>query len=394
MADYKILSLDGGGSWALIEARALGVLFGDQTPGRSILSRFDLVAANSGGSLVLGMLVADMTPAAIADLFLSQDTREEIFVKKWYAAASRAVGIGARYSTAAKLEGIKDVLDRAGSKLIDSRTRLDQLSRAAEKLPDLLIASFDYDRQRAKYFRSNVNSIASSDPGAETPPTLAEAMHASSTAPVAYFDEPAQFESPQWAGRRFWDGGTAGLNNPVLAAVTEAIANHVPTSDISVLSIGTGATLLPLAIGGLEPPLAMKADSPGLLTDLRKLAKTILDDPPDAATYIAHQILNGPRAAGVASRVVRLNPMIQPIGVPPDCHCPPNFDETEFQALVALEMDAVAQDEVDLIARFCQAWLSDAVLNQAIQANDQLGVHIGYSKFSEAHRQATALGLC
>jgi hypothetical protein len=35
--DYKILSLDGGGSWALIEARALAVLFGGATPGREIL---------------------------------------------------------------------------------------------------------------------------------------------------------------------------------------------------------------------------------------------------------------------------------------------------------------------------------------------------------------------
>jgi uncharacterized protein len=45
---YRILSLDGGGSWALIEIRALMEIYGDRS-GREILSEFDLVAANSGG---------------------------------------------------------------------------------------------------------------------------------------------------------------------------------------------------------------------------------------------------------------------------------------------------------------------------------------------------------
>jgi patatin-like phospholipase/acyl hydrolase len=54
---YRILSLDGGGAWAIIEARALIGLYGIDTAGHDVLRRFHLVAENSGGSLVLAGLV-------------------------------------------------------------------------------------------------------------------------------------------------------------------------------------------------------------------------------------------------------------------------------------------------------------------------------------------------
>ena len=50
---FRVLSLDGGGSWALIEVRTLITLFGENATGHQVLRNFDLVAANSGGSLVL-----------------------------------------------------------------------------------------------------------------------------------------------------------------------------------------------------------------------------------------------------------------------------------------------------------------------------------------------------
>jgi len=45
---YNILTLDGGGSWALLEAMALQRKYGD-TPCLDILRQFDLVVTNSGG---------------------------------------------------------------------------------------------------------------------------------------------------------------------------------------------------------------------------------------------------------------------------------------------------------------------------------------------------------
>jgi uncharacterized protein len=76
---YQILCLDGGGAWALIEVRALMGLFGQNATGHQVLQNFDLVAANSGGSLVLAGLVENLPLAAILQYFLDEHHRRSIF---------------------------------------------------------------------------------------------------------------------------------------------------------------------------------------------------------------------------------------------------------------------------------------------------------------------------
>ena len=39
---YRILSMDGGGSWALIEVRALIELYSESTTGHEVLADFDM----------------------------------------------------------------------------------------------------------------------------------------------------------------------------------------------------------------------------------------------------------------------------------------------------------------------------------------------------------------
>lgn len=58
MAEFRILSLDGGGSWALIQVRALTAIFerllrkgAAGITGHDVLRHFDFAAANSGGTL-------------------------------------------------------------------------------------------------------------------------------------------------------------------------------------------------------------------------------------------------------------------------------------------------------------------------------------------------------
>ena len=53
---YKILSLDGGGSWALIQARVLLDMYGDIS-GHKLLQEFDMVISNSGGQPRSGMFM-------------------------------------------------------------------------------------------------------------------------------------------------------------------------------------------------------------------------------------------------------------------------------------------------------------------------------------------------
>jgi len=45
MVTHKILSLDGGGSWALIQAKVLHNMYGDIT-GHELLRKFDMAIAN------------------------------------------------------------------------------------------------------------------------------------------------------------------------------------------------------------------------------------------------------------------------------------------------------------------------------------------------------------
>ena len=94
---------------------------------------------------------------------------------------------------------------------------------------------FDYELSRAAFFRSQATSSPSWGDGGSADVTLAEAIHASTNAPVNYFDAPALLPS---CNARFWDGGITGCNNPVLAAVTEALVKQHKNTDIVALSIG------------------------------------------------------------------------------------------------------------------------------------------------------------
>jgi patatin-like phospholipase/acyl hydrolase len=71
----RILSLDGGGTWALLQIQALIDLFPQARTGRDVLRQFDYAAANSGGTLVLAGLIEDLPLAALRDLFLDESAR-------------------------------------------------------------------------------------------------------------------------------------------------------------------------------------------------------------------------------------------------------------------------------------------------------------------------------
>jgi len=266
--------------------------------------------------------------------------------------------------------------------------------------PKFLISAFDYDLRRETFFRSDTASLASTDVHKRAP-TVAEAIHASTNAPINYFDQPATLPvSPSFSPHRYSDGAIGGYNNPVLAAVTEALANAVrygvgPDSLIA-LSLGTGNTALPL----LEPDgpttlsasLVVQQKPPGLVGDIGELAKSIVSDPPDAATYTAHLVLGGRGCcdpdASVTGPVTRLNPMIQPQLVGRAWTLPPGLNQAQFARLVALDMDAMAQADVELIDTFCTAWTLGAVANQAIRSTSEFQPLIGHDRYRAAMTEA------
>src|SRR5205085_8850869 len=122
----------------------------------------------------------------------------------WYQRVARVLELGPKYKAAAKLDGLRHAFPTAATMLMTELP--DHVTQTNSRSPDFLITSFDYDRLRATYFRSRLNSLAASGPAAYVP-MLAEAVSASCNAPVNYFDEPVSY-----GGSRFWDGGIGGNN--------------------------------------------------------------------------------------------------------------------------------------------------------------------------------------
>jgi uncharacterized protein len=397
MSKYRILSLDGGGSWSLIQARALLELFGDVS-GRDVLSQFSFVVASSGGSIVLAAMLEGMTLGDILKFFLTESARRTIFVEFDLEARilhepERLIVQGPRYYTKAKLTGLQKFLPTVGGlTLANARTAVEA---EVGRCPQLLITSFDYDRLRSIYFRSDNKSKAANSPAIE-PTTVAEAVHASSNAPIKYFDEPAKVNS-SIGQRRCWDGGLAACNNPILAGLTEVVANQYHLlrgtrqhADIEILSIGTASVRLPIQDDEETIPkgLAVEPVKATLLPNLERATTAILDDPPDAATFTAFTMLGGFQQPKSKPPIVRMNPMIQPILKDGVWSRPPGLGTQRganiFVSLVNMDMDAVKQSQVDLIVKLTDAWIRGDALNQPIRADDNLQCQLGQPTFAEA----------
>jgi hypothetical protein len=282
----------------------------------------------------------------------------------------------------------------------------------------LIIVGYDYYKERVTFFRSNTASNTdkfSKHYGV----TLGHAIHASSNAPLNYFDAPAEVDtflygSEQKETRKawYWDGAVSGFNNPVLAGLIEAMTNHAgrPLSDYKILSIGTGLSRKAVLTDykessnpehreiyelNLENPLVICGSSDGFMEDVGKMAQSILSDPPDSATFMAYAILD-PALTGKAS-LVRINPCLTPeinarnIYDVPAVYSYSDEEKVKFLQLMELEMDAVQNEEVELIHDLCNRFITDeeiCVPNQLIRGNDNSGApYLGYSKYREAKQK-------
>lgn len=424
---YKILSLDGGGSWALIQARVLKDIYGDIS-GHEVLHQFDLVIANSGGSLVLASLCNNMLLSEIISVFEDENKRKQVFSKlsfweklKWRNIASLTNVLGPKYSTERKLSGLKNVLNKYDSLIIQKKAAKPILDTYMNDLPaiigkndlQILVAGYDYLRQRAVFFRSNPASKTDSF-GKFYQVSLGEAIHSSSNAPINYFDSPAAITTSLLGGddkRKtwFWDGAVSGFNNPVLAGFIEARTNNpdLPLSDFKILSLGTGTGGEAL-IGDYENStnpviasiynknknnkLAITNNGASFFADIKKMSTSILGDPPDSATFITYAMID-PSLSNKAC-VVRINPCLKPILNPDNqlYEAPPIYKndpngEADFIAIMDLDMDAVKNDEVDLIKRLCDKFIvngSGLCLPNQLIRGDGKGVHLGYDTYKAA----------
>lgn len=423
---YKILSLDGGGSWALIQARVLLDMYGDMR-GHELLRKFDMAIGNSGGSLVLASLCNDMKLSEIIAVFRNKEHRKDVFSKlsfweklKWRNIASLTNVLGPRYSTERKIKGLKKVLKhydhlhRTGvvsTALVD--TALNKFPSIIKKESlQILIVGYDYFRERVSFFRSNTKSNTDSfGSGKFYQVSLADAIHSSSNAPINYFDEPAEIgisllSNEKKDDRRTWcwDGAVSGFNNPVLAGLVEAVTNiELPANEYCILSIGTGTgsrVVLTDYKYSTDPevkaiyeknknnPYAYTNTDSTFLKDVKKMSTSILGDPPDSATFIAYSFLD-PSLSNKAN-LVRINPCISPEKDSNDIYVPPAVYKNipdKFKAVMELDMDAVEDDQVDLINDLCDKFIvtdgSECLPNQLIRGTPN-GKFLGQRNYKEA----------
>jgi len=383
---YKILTLDGGGVWALIEVKTLITMFGGAMRGNQVLAEFDMVAANSGGSIVLGGLLENVTLQDLLAYFMDPANRNAIFSPTASGLDKALEGLlhfGPKYSAPAKLPALETLMPQTGNKALRGINA--GLTGPGGDPVRLLIAGFDYDRNLGTWFRSS--PVETPCLGIANAPdiTLAEAIHASTNAPVNYFDGPATFPA---RAVRYWDGGVSGHNNPVLAAVTEALVLGIPPLRIAALSLGTGTVRLPPSIQGQPAsPFYAPWQASNLAGDLAKIAGSILDDPPDSASFIAHVMTGGVTnpPPGAPSRIVRMNPVIAPIAGAAGPQPPGGMTVAQFQYLCGIGIDALQPNEVNAIAAYADLWLAGQAPNQPIHTDEGAPpVTIGAATFAAA----------
>jgi len=425
---YKILSLDGGGSWAMIQTRVLMDIYGD-IRGHELLIKFDMVIANSGGSLVLAALCQDMKLSEVTNVFMDKTLRKKVFsaLSFWEKLKLKNIAsltniLGPKYSTERKLSGLIEVLKSKDHLFQNGQLNKPIIETPLHELPaiikkdnlQLLIVGFDYFKERASFFRSNTKS-KTDQYSLYYQVTLAHAIHASSNAPVNYFDEPALVNSKLLNGNDsrntlYWDGAVSGFNNPVLAGLIEAKTNvPLQSEQYCILSLGTGTggraniadyasstdiRLTEIYNKNKDNKLAYTKTSSNFFQDIKKMSTSILGDPPDSASFIAYCILD-PLQRNTAN-LIRINPCIKPelnadkIYVAPAVYRTEKNGLDKFLKLIDMDMDAIEDDEVALISQLCDKFIVNAgepcLPNQLIRG-DIKSLHLGQGNFHDAKQR-------
>ncbi|WP_066223712.1 patatin-like phospholipase family protein [Formosa haliotis] len=409
---YKILSLDGGGSWAILQVLALKNIFSLKYPNREIkghevLRHFDLVIANSGGSMVLAGLACNWSFNEIISLFENKSVRESIFKKlnfklryfpTNFMSLAGIKSIGTRYSTTSKKQALEELL------LINNETKLNDFTLS--ELPtiigkeslEIIITTFDIINKRAKLFRSNEKSkaraeiIANIDHFEQV--SLVGAVHGASNAPVNYFDFPAvlvpKIKGIKNTRRRYlWDGALGGFNNPVMVGITEALANNVDRKAIHVISIGTGSKLVSdedsdnfrdeyytcllgkRVVRNIDGHIDWQKTKRkiGLFFRLFKgakfysstisnLSQSILFEPQTWASYSAYiSLFSGKDDPSNDKRFLRLSPQI----------IKNNNSNELINKLYNLDMDVTEQSEIELLKSCFEDWKNGNLKNEPVQ---------------------------
>ena len=384
---FKILSLDGGGSWAIIQLLTLKYRYGN-VGGHEILKNFDLVIANSGGSIVLASLAENWTPEEALTLFQEKEIRERIFSLNTFRDRFfpvdylRLLGIdlGPKYSSKRKMEAFGELFRE-----INKRQMAELPEFIGKESLKIVVSTYDALNNRAKFFRSYGADSEDFDSV-----RLTQAIHGSSNAPVQYFDFPARFKAQNSdVYYDLWDGALGGFNNPILAGIIEANKLGTELGDIKVISIGTGNKLMSMkakedfwqlkqiAIKKRRKKLAFRQlpfQAKFFKETVLNQAKTILYQPPDWANYVAMMFLQATSGKNVDDQVIRLSPLI---------HTDSNISEDVkplINKLYEMDMDLTKDSEIGNLVECFDSWKNGELLNQPIEFKVKRNNDVVYKK--------------
>ncbi|APQ19034.1 patatin-like phospholipase family protein [Maribacter hydrothermalis] len=391
---YKILSLDGGGSWAIIQLLTLKDKYGNIN-GHQILQKFDLVIANSGGSIVLAALAENYTIDKAISLFKEQKNRELIFHKNSFKDRYFPVdylglfnaGFGPKYSAKRKKEAFESLFPD-----ID-KVQMNELPKIIGKESlKLVIATYDALNNRAKFFKSYFNN-----PNEYDSVKLTQAINGSSNAPVQYFDFPARFKAQgSDIFYELWDGALGGFNNPILAGIIEAYKLGVDLKILQVVSLGTSNSLMSadakkdfwdwkqVALIFRRNKFAFSKWKPQFnffKETVLHQAKTILYQPPDTANYIAMMFLKASTGKALNEQIIRLSPLIHF-----DANTPKEVIPL-VQDLYKLDMDLTKDVEIETLIRCFNEWKAGQLYNQPIEFKVERTNHLSLIQGDKWYQQ-------
>ena len=394
--NFKILSLDGGGSWAILQLLTLKERFKEKIPklnGHAILQEFDLVISNSGGSIVLATLAENWTVDEALNLFRKKEIRDKVFSRNsgkelfWPVRFTRLAGIGPKYSTKRKGEALNQLFPKIAS------LNMDLLPGFIGKQDlKIVVCSYDALNNRAKFFRS----FSHSDKGYSAEYVrLTDAVHGSSNPPIQYFDFPAHIEvSNSNKAYELWDGALGGFNNPVVAGIVEAVRLGESIKDLTVISLGNGNKFM--SKDEKESFIQLRRETEEertkkwkfwkyrvqwkyFLKTIMHQARTILYQPPDWANFVAYMFLMKDMGKNLMNQFIRLSPLI---------HIDDDTNEDVkplLEKLYNLDLDLTSDEDIDLIFNCFENWKIGEIKNQpihyGISEDNNLIPHVGDAFF-------------
>ena len=218
---YRILSLNGGGVRALLQAHFLNFVSQKEGVG-NFWNQFDLIIGTSAGAIVAAALQAGQSPKDIAELF--EKTADKIFPTLMWKGrfVLGRVKIGKSLSRKPLKEELQKVYEE--KKLGDFKN------------PALAITATEIERGRIRVFSP---LTAESDESL----SLVDVVMASTALPGAFGHY--SIKDPDHGDKRHYIDGGLWANAPMLPAVVLAVQNGVSLENIRVVSLGTASSTVP-----------------------------------------------------------------------------------------------------------------------------------------------------